>query len=248
MRLPDFKYIFVIFLLFFAASCSSGDDQPVDPNPEPSLDPPRVYFVNPSSDIEVIKGESVTFELRVRGTVDSYELSIEGQTVTSGNDFADFNYTHDFDTEGTYTLSLTASNEAGTSTETLSVTVLPTPPTKAELLAGTDSKRWKFISLIRNEDEDLTYDYEKDNVLELFRETRTERGEDYNFEYHYGDLEPAPSEKGMWKLVIDDLYISMDSLHNGDNARIVELTQTTLTYSIRVTETTTLYYNYEVEE
>lgn len=236
------SFLFVLSLLLF----SCGDDGKEGVTPTPSLDPPRVYFVQPNADTEVFVGESITFELRTRGVVDSYELLFEGTKVAEGQGFEDFTYAHTFDTEGSFTLTFSATNEAGTVTETLTVTVLPPPPTKTELLTGGSSKRWKFISLTRNQEQDITDDDERDDVLELYATPFTKLGQEYNYKMYSDPSNEQFYQYGNWSLVIEDVYIKLNPLHD-DNARIVELTENRLVYSIRITENTTLFYTYEAE-
>lgn len=111
-----------LFAVLFVAGCDSGGP---DPDPEPQVDPPTAGFSADPTTVEV--GGEVSF------TADSENATSWEWDFGDGSTSSSENPTHAYEEEGSYTVSLTVSNDAGAEdTETkedyITVDPEPTPP------------------------------------------------------------------------------------------------------------------------
>ena len=110
--------------------------------PETVLIPPQADFVFDRNTIEV--GESVTFESRTVGEADLLEWDFGDGDSSIGPEA-----THTYDTAGTFTVTLSASNPAGETVASTVVTVLVgvEPPTAAIASLPTSIVNGQFVTL-----------------------------------------------------------------------------------------------------
>jgi len=125
--------------------------------PETVLIPPQADFAFDRNTIE--QGESVTFESRTIGDVDLLEWDFGDGDSSVGPEA-----THTYDLAGSYTATLTASNPAGATTASTTVTVVigVEPPTAIIAALPTSVVNGQFITLRSaslNEPTRLTWDF-----------------------------------------------------------------------------------------
>lgn len=156
----------------------------------------EVLSVNGPDELEA--GEEGTFEAEVNEDADTpIEYRWEFGDGSTGSGLLT---THAYDSEGEYTVTFSASNEANTATEELTVTVVP-PPVPAEVVTlsanpnpGTEGEEVRFSSNVRgdspvdynwafgdgasSQDESPTHTYDEPGTYQVTLDVSNETGED----------------------------------------------------------------------
>ena len=140
-RTPFFTWLPLLLLVggLFATGCSPT--------------PVEVLSVDGPDELET--GESGTFEAEIN---EDAETPVEARwDFGDGSTGSGTLTTHSFDSEGEYTVTFTASNEANSASETLTVNVIP-PPVPAQVVTvsanpnpGTEGESVRFSSNVRGD-------------------------------------------------------------------------------------------------
>ncbi len=150
-----------IYLVSLTVTNSVGDESiqttEITIVPETVLIPPQADFAFDRNTIE--EGESVRFESRTVGDADLLEWDFGDGDSSIGPEA-----THTYDTAGTYTVTLTASNPAGETSTSTTITVLDgvEPPTAVIAALPTSIVNGQFVSLRSaslNEPTRLSWDF-----------------------------------------------------------------------------------------